>query len=95
MLTVTRYVGRRQGPWFVAFFGCMFYAMMRPAEVTSLTKDGCHLPDNGWGRLIFSDSSPAAGRELRRWHGRRLDHPHGRDPAVPSARRTERRGAAR
>ena len=64
MLTVTSYVGRRQGPRFVAFFGCMFYAMMRPAEVTSLTKDGCHLPENGWGRLMFSDSSPAAGREF-------------------------------
>jgi integrase len=57
-------VGRRQGPRFVAFFGCMFWAMMRPAEVTSLTKDGCHLPDTGWGRLIFSESSPAAGREF-------------------------------
>ena len=42
----------------------MFFAMMRPAEVTSLTKDGCHLPETGWGRLIFSDSSPAAGREF-------------------------------
>ena len=42
----------------------MFFAMMRPAEVTSLTKDGCHLPEDGWGRLTFSDSSPAAGREF-------------------------------
>ena len=64
MLTVTSYVGRRQGPRFVAFFGCMFYAMMRPAEVISLTRDDCHLPETGWGRLIFSDSSPAAGREF-------------------------------
>jgi len=64
MLTCTSYVGRRQGPRFVAFFGCMFYAMMRPAEVTSLTRDGCHLPETGWGRLIFADSSPAAGREF-------------------------------
>ena len=38
--------------------------MMRPAEVTSSTKDGCHLPEDGWGRLIFSDSSPAVGREF-------------------------------
>ncbi len=64
MLVYASYVGRRQGPRFVAFFGCMFYAMMRPAEVTSLTEDGCRLPDTGWGRLIFSDSSPAAGREF-------------------------------
>ena len=62
MLVVVSYVGRRQGPRFVAFFGCMFYAMMRPAEVISLTEDGCVLPEEGWGRLVFSDSSPAAGR---------------------------------
>ena len=64
MLICVSYVGRRQGPRFVAFFGCMFWAMMRPAEVTSLTQDGCHLPDTGWGRLIFSESSPAAGRDF-------------------------------
>jgi integrase len=63
MLTVTSYVGRRQGPRFVAFFGCMFYAMMRPSEVASLTRNGCHLPDEGWGRLIFADASPAAGKD--------------------------------
>jgi len=48
MLIYASYVGRRQGPRFVAFYGCMFWAMMRPAEVTSLTKDGCHLPKTGW-----------------------------------------------
>ncbi|MHB1596821.1 MAG: tyrosine-type recombinase/integrase [Streptosporangiaceae bacterium] len=62
MLTATSYVGRRQGPRFVAYFGCMFYAMMRPSEVTALTRDGCHLPAEGWGRLIFADASPAAGK---------------------------------
>lgn len=64
MLAYASYVGRRQGPRFVAFYGCMFYAMMRPAEVISLTRDGCRLPETGWGRLMFSDSSPAAGREF-------------------------------
>lgn len=64
MLVVTSYVGRHQGSRFVAFFGCMFYAMMRPAEVTSLTKDACVLPETGWGRLIISESSPAAGRDF-------------------------------
>ena len=33
------YVGRRQGLRFVAFYGCMSYAMIRPSEVTSLTED--------------------------------------------------------
>jgi Phage integrase family len=64
MLTVTSYVGSRQGPRFVAFYGCMFYAMMRPSEVASLVRDGCHLPLDGWGRLIFADASPAAGKDF-------------------------------
>jgi integrase len=64
MLTVATYVGQRQGLRFVAFYGCMFYAMMRPSEVTSLTKDDCHLPEEGWGRLIFADTSPAAGKDF-------------------------------
>lgn len=33
MLTMATYVGAGQGSRFAAFFGCMFYAMMRPAEV--------------------------------------------------------------
>lgn len=64
MLAAASYVGRRQGPRFVAFYGCMFYAMMRPSEVTALVKDSCHLPDQGWGRLIFADTSPAAGKDF-------------------------------
>jgi hypothetical protein len=42
MLAACSYVGYRQGPRFVAFYGCMYYAMMRPAEVAALTRDGCH-----------------------------------------------------
>jgi hypothetical protein len=64
MFTVVSYVGRRQGPRFVAFYGCMFYAMMRPSEVISLTRDGRQLPHNGWGRLIFADASSAAGKDF-------------------------------
>jgi integrase len=55
-------VGRRQGPRFRAFYGCMLDAMMRPSEVAALTRQGCCLPEAGWGHLIFADSSPAAGR---------------------------------
>ena len=64
MLAACSYVGRRQGPRFVAFYGCMYYAMMRPAEVAALTRDGCHLPEHGWGRLTFTDSSTAAGKAV-------------------------------
>ena len=64
MLTAASYVGSSQGPRFVAFYGCMFYAMMRPSEVTALVKASCYLPVEGWGRLIFADASPAAGRDF-------------------------------
>lgn len=64
MLTTASYVGTSQGPRFVAFYGCMFYAMMRPSEVTALVRTSCHLPGEGWGRLIFADASPAAGRDF-------------------------------
>ena len=50
MLAACSYVDHRQGPRFVAFYGCMYDAMMRPAEVAALTRDGCHLPERGWGR---------------------------------------------
>ena len=40
----------------------MFYAMMRPSEVAALTRDGCHLPEHGWGHLTFADSSPPQAR---------------------------------
>ena len=62
MLAACRTIGRRQGPRFVAFYGCMFYALMRPSEVAALTKAGCQLPEEGWGHLTFADSSPAAGK---------------------------------
>ncbi len=63
MLTAATYVGTRQGPRFVAFYGCMFYGLMRPAEVARLTKAGCHLPGEGWGMLTFGDSAPAPGKD--------------------------------
>jgi hypothetical protein len=62
MIDACATVGKRQGPRFQAFYGCMFYALMRPSEVAALTKAGCQLPEQGWGYLIFADASPAAGR---------------------------------
>lgn len=61
MLSVCATIGRNQGPRFAAFFGCMYYAMMRPSEVAALTLNGCHFPATGWGYLTFADSSTAAG----------------------------------
>jgi hypothetical protein len=41
MLAACRTVGKRPGPRFAAFYGCMFYALMRPSEVAALTKASC------------------------------------------------------
>jgi integrase len=62
MLKACDTIGKRQGPRFRAFYGCMFYALMRPSEAAALTRQGCHLPGSGWGYLIFADSSPAPGK---------------------------------
>jgi integrase len=61
-LAACSYVGSRQGPRFVAFYACMYYAMMRPSEVAALTRAGCNLPGSGWGHLTFADASPAPGK---------------------------------
>jgi len=62
MLETCKDTGPRQGRRFAAFYGCMFYAMMRPSEVAALTRSGCELPEQGWGHLTFADASPAAGK---------------------------------
>jgi hypothetical protein len=90
MLTACCTIGRRQGSRFTAFYGCMFYALMRPSEVAALTKTGCHLPEQGRGHLTFANSSPAAGRaytddgavhEHRGLKGRTKGRPTARRPA--------------
>ena len=50
MLVMASYVGRDQGSRFVAFYGCVYYAMMRPVEVAGLVETECTLPETGWAR---------------------------------------------
>lgn len=50
-------------PELVAFFACLYYAFLRPAEAAALTISNCFLPDHGWGRLTLTGSTkrvPAA-----------------------------------
>lgn len=63
LLTTVSYVGRSQGPRFLAFFACMYYAMMRPEEVCALRLQDCHLPKEGWGKLTLARTSPAPGKD--------------------------------
>ncbi|HEX9356055.1 MAG TPA: tyrosine-type recombinase/integrase [Streptosporangiaceae bacterium] len=56
---------RAQGPrgaHLEAFFGCLYYAAMRPSEAVSLRETDCHLPARGWGRIDLAASEPRAGR---------------------------------
>ncbi|MFG2148825.1 hypothetical protein ACGFRG_32200 [Streptomyces sp. NPDC048696] len=54
---------RGRGPHLEAFFGCMYYAAMRPAEVIRLRLDQCHLLESGWGLLNLSGGVVTAGKE--------------------------------
>ncbi|MFF0429444.1 hypothetical protein ACFYUJ_34330 [Streptomyces sp. NPDC004520] len=58
-------VGRQRGrgPHLEAFFGCMYYAAMRPAEVIHLQISQCHLPKSGWGMFNLSGGVVTAGKE--------------------------------
>ncbi|MFF2616377.1 tyrosine-type recombinase/integrase [Kitasatospora sp. NPDC058046] len=60
LLAAAPAVGLR-GRHLAAFFGCMYYAGMRPAEVTDLRKRDCTLPESGWGCLVLAGSSPGVG----------------------------------
>jgi integrase len=90
LLTAVSYVGSRgqRGQRLVAFFACMYFAALRPAEALGLRERDCDLPDRGWGRLTLARSRPSAGR---RWtdsgdahDDRGLKHRGEREPrAVP------------
>jgi integrase len=56
---------RAQGPrgeHLEAFFGCLYYAAMRPAEATALRASQCHLPATGWGTLTLRQGAVRARR---------------------------------
>jgi integrase len=62
MIETCRTLGTTQGARFRAFYGCMYFSMMRPSEVAALTLSACELPEDGWGWLTIADASPTAGR---------------------------------
>ncbi|MEU5429973.1 site-specific integrase [Streptomyces olivoreticuli] len=66
-LIAVSYVGsvnRNRGRRLVAFFGCILYAAMRPAEVVGLRLADCYLPETGWGMLTLRETRPVSGK---RW----------------------------
>ena len=50
-----------QDPALAAFFACLYYAGLRPAEARNLRVDDCTLPDTGWGRLLLTSSHQTSG----------------------------------
>jgi integrase len=35
-----------------AFFGCLYYAALRPSEAVTLREADLYLPRKGWGRMV-------------------------------------------
>ena len=48
----------RTRPEMTAFFGCLYYAALRPEEAVALRLADCHLPGSGWGMLRLARPRP-------------------------------------
>ena len=73
LLIAVSYHGRI-GPSLVAFFACLYFAGLRPAEAVELRVDrSLDLPDHdGWGTLYLRESAPTVGAAWSQ-SGRRRD----------------------
>ncbi len=57
-------VGRhRIGRRMVAFYGCLYYAGLRPEEAVGLREADLDIPASGWGQIHVAVAEPHAGRE--------------------------------
>jgi hypothetical protein len=51
-----------RGERMVVFFGCMYYAALRPEEAVELRPENLvSLPDQGWGELLLTGAEPRSG----------------------------------
>ncbi|MGH3190986.1 MAG: tyrosine-type recombinase/integrase [Streptosporangiaceae bacterium] len=48
----------RLRPGLAGFFGCLYYAALRPEEAIALRQHDCHLPATGWGLLTLTATAP-------------------------------------
>jgi integrase len=58
-------------PDLTAFFGCLYYAALRPEEAIALRRADCHLPRHGWGMLTLTRAAP---RTAAAWTGNGTSH---------------------
>ncbi len=56
----------KRGERLVAFFACLYFAALRPAEALALREQDCDLPLTGWGRLVLVDSPATGGQAVDR-----------------------------
>lgn len=85
MLESCHLVGPRQGPRFAAFFGCMFWAMMRPAEGGPADTRRVSASRIRMGELTFASSArPPVRPTPPTAKSTRIDSPR-TDPRKPSA----------
>jgi integrase len=61
----------RTRPELTAFFGCLYYAALRPEEAIALRSADCHLPGSGWGMLRLAAATP---RTAAAWTGSGASH---------------------
>lgn len=62
LLNGVRDVGMR-GHRLLAFFGCMYFAALRPEEAVWLNKSNLSLPAKGWGELHLTGAVPEVGAQ--------------------------------
>jgi integrase len=55
--------GGPSGERLVAFFGCLYFAALRPEEAVGLGKHNLALPKVGWGELLLDGAEPYAGSD--------------------------------
>jgi integrase len=48
-------------PAVAAFFACLYYAGLRPAEARNLRAEDCTLPETGWGTILLTGSHQTSG----------------------------------
>ena len=58
-------------PDLTAFFGCLYYAALRPEEAIALRAADCYFPDCGWGMLTVTAACP---RTAAAWTGDGSSH---------------------
>jgi len=50
-----------RGAHLEAFYGCLYYAALRPSEAVMLREADLYLPKKGWGRIVLAASASRAG----------------------------------